>query len=1163
MVLKFQDKLSTGRFLRLFIMFWFINVHGGMAQPELVKDINPAGSGFRGNEIVVFKGVMYFLANDGSTGFELWQSDGTANGTVLLKDINPGAAHANPQELTVAGDYLFFIATNATEGTELWRTDGTPEGTQIVADLIEGNNTSRPDQLTAANEKLFFVYPDPDSGLELFVVTGTGIPQRISDFRRFGGSNIDDITALGDQVYFRTDSDSDDDGFELYTSDGTEAGTRIVKDIWFGSNNDGDPQNITAIDSLLFFSAEDSRGVEPWISNGTTAGTNILKDLYTDQDANPKNFTKVGNKVFFAANEDNSELWVTDGTAANTTSIIDINSSSFNRQLENFTAGDGILYFSANTGDARRELWRSDGTTEGTYMVKDINPGSGGSIDTDVEWLYFNGRLYLTASDGINGIELLVSDGTEEGTQLVDINEGSFNSTPKFFTVLNNEIYFRAFTSSAGTELYKYRPTNAPPPVSKISGIVYQFNPDNTNDQSQRLEGVTVTNTFTSATTTTNANGEYEIEAEDGHQIRFTKDGYSSFLLLTNFDEDGTVYNIPLTAQASNITFNFDPNVLNENKPVGTVAGRFTSKDFDNLTYSLVSGEGDTDNGSFTINGQDQLIAQFSANFETKSTYSIRVRATNGVDNPAEEIFTINITDVNEISGFVYQFNPDDTNDTSQRLNGVTVTNTFTSATTTTNANGEYEIEAEDGHQVRFTRNGYSSFLLLTDFDSDGTVYNIPLTAEANNIIFSFEPAALNENEPTGTVAGTFTSSDFDNLTYNFVSGEGDADNGSFTINEQDQLIAQFSADFETKSTYSIRVRASNGNDNPAEEIFIISITDVNEPLSNIAINTTQITSAFNGGLLTTISVSDPEDKNDVVYSFVQGDNDNGLFFIDGDQVFALPGFSIDGREEIVLQIRATDEFGEGLSIEETFIIPVIELAALRLNVSPADGNFCTGEEIAFSVEVLNAVNTPVIEWIVNGQQVTPNDVDLQAGDQVEIRVTAIDAADQQQKTIYSGVIQVAINEAPPATITSFGFIITASEGASHDWYYQGELLPDTTQSIIAKEVGEYQVAVTTDQGCTSLSESLFMFVTGLDGESKIEVRAYPNPVSKTITIQFNRPLFQGKIQAHDVNGREVFNRVINEKSKFSVNVSHWKDGIYLFRIQTNYGTHHFKILKK
>ncbi len=69
-------------------------------------------------------GAMYFVANDGLTGFELWRSDGTTAGTVMVKDINPGAASSNPGHLVNVGGTLYFHADDGVHGLELWRSDG-------------------------------------------------------------------------------------------------------------------------------------------------------------------------------------------------------------------------------------------------------------------------------------------------------------------------------------------------------------------------------------------------------------------------------------------------------------------------------------------------------------------------------------------------------------------------------------------------------------------------------------------------------------------------------------------------------------------------------------------------------------------------------------------------------------------------------------------------------------------------------------------------------------------------------------------------------------------------------------------------------------------------------------------------------------------------------
>ena len=89
-----------------------------------------------------------------------------------------------------------------------------------------------------------------------------------------------------------------------------------------------------------------------------------------------------------------------------------------------------------------------------------------------------------------------------------------------------------------------------------------------------------------------------------------------------------------------------------ENQPVGTAVGTLSSSDPDagnTFTYSLVSGTGSTDNASFSISG-NQLLAAASFDFEAKSSYSIRVRTTDQGGLPFEKVFTITVTDVDEIA---------------------------------------------------------------------------------------------------------------------------------------------------------------------------------------------------------------------------------------------------------------------------------------------------------------------------------------------------------------------------------------------------------------------------------------------------------------------------------------------------------------------------------
>src|SRR5262249_59487570 len=84
----------------------------------LVKDINPgSGATFFGYPATV-NGTQFFSANVG-TGATLWQSNGTAAGTVLVANLVPGP-------LSTGNGTLFFSADDGVHGTELWALSAVP-----------------------------------------------------------------------------------------------------------------------------------------------------------------------------------------------------------------------------------------------------------------------------------------------------------------------------------------------------------------------------------------------------------------------------------------------------------------------------------------------------------------------------------------------------------------------------------------------------------------------------------------------------------------------------------------------------------------------------------------------------------------------------------------------------------------------------------------------------------------------------------------------------------------------------------------------------------------------------------------------------------------------------------------------------------------------------
>ena len=137
----------------------------------LVKDINPGhspsitaiysncGCHYNGGELTDVRGTLYFSANDGKHGYELWRSDGTARGTRMVKDINPGRRWSNLSGITAVGRLIYFTADDGVHGGELWRSDGTARGTRMVKDINPGPASGGPGELTDANGTLYFTVP--------------------------------------------------------------------------------------------------------------------------------------------------------------------------------------------------------------------------------------------------------------------------------------------------------------------------------------------------------------------------------------------------------------------------------------------------------------------------------------------------------------------------------------------------------------------------------------------------------------------------------------------------------------------------------------------------------------------------------------------------------------------------------------------------------------------------------------------------------------------------------------------------------------------------------------------------------------------------------------------------------------------------------------------
>src|SRR5262249_37526668 len=132
-----------------------------------------------------------------------------------------------PVNMTVAGNRLFFFANDGTNGQELWTSDGTTAGTTMVADLSPGSVSTFTTSFAASNGLFYFDVFTSCLGNELFVSDGTQAGTHcVDDIRPSGTSNPRKITDVNGPLYFTANDGTNGD--QLWKTDGTAAGTMMV-----------------------------------------------------------------------------------------------------------------------------------------------------------------------------------------------------------------------------------------------------------------------------------------------------------------------------------------------------------------------------------------------------------------------------------------------------------------------------------------------------------------------------------------------------------------------------------------------------------------------------------------------------------------------------------------------------------------------------------------------------------------------------------------------------------------------------------------------------------------------------------------------------------------------------------------------------------------------
>ena len=416
--------------------------------------------------------------------------------------------------------------------------------------------------------------------------------------------------------------------------------------------------------------------------------------------------------------------------------------------------------------------------------------------------------------------------------------------------------------------------------------------------------------------------------------------------------------------------------------------------------------------------------------------------------------------------------------------------------------NGNIDFESTTSLSVR-----------LRTADVAGATFEKSFSITVNNVneaptALASSSLSLDENAGADAEIGTLSTTDPDNgdsFTYSLVAGTGDSDNASFSINSG-KLLAKNSLNFESKSSYSVRVKTEDAGGLSYEEALTITLNDVNEAPTAIAIDASSIDENITvGSVVGALSTTDEDNGDTFTYSLAAGTSDNDAFDIDGANLVTAAAVDFETKASYTVVVTSTDAGGE--SFDKSITITVNNVA------EPSIANIG-----GLVFDVTDIAETTSQNFTIENT----GDTDIEVAS-----ITLPDgySADKSAFTVEVGAsTQVEVTFAPSEAKT-----------------YAGEM-------VIQSNAGETRVNITGEG----------TIVTAIDDDviDADEVSLYPNPAQHMVTIDLSQiPQVQPNLAIVDMNGTAVWNKQKVQESKVEVNVSSYPAGTYLIRISSEKGS--------
>jgi len=427
------------------------NLNDGMA--ELVADIRPFDDFSSPVFTTAFDGRVFFSARDGnSSQRHLMVYDPVEDTIVRFRDANFLTVR-EPFNLFEFNGHLFFSAEFSGFGREPGRYDPVSNEVVMLADINPSGNSS-PSFFTEADGKLWFSAndgisnsrlwqydPDTDETTRIDYASPNDLYPSMNFLYHFDG-----------RIYFRGNVSGQ--GTELHVYDIATNSLLDIPQIYPGPAS-SDPGPFISYDDKIYFPARTAaEGRELRVLDPNDNSISLFYDFVADGNGNPGTSVILNDVLYTTANDEITEernlyAYETGGTVTKLAGLEFDGNPNF---LNILWVADEKIFLYGRDLDHGTELFSYTPGENTIDLAADINQTTIGSFP--YQFTEYNGKLYFGAEEPLLGREVWVYNPGNGQTNFLTSAPG--NTSPYGFTVLDNKLFFGGIDPNAGYGLLYY-----------------------------------------------------------------------------------------------------------------------------------------------------------------------------------------------------------------------------------------------------------------------------------------------------------------------------------------------------------------------------------------------------------------------------------------------------------------------------------------------------------------------------------------------------------------------------------------------------------------------------------------------------------------------------------------------------------------------------------